>query len=182
MEQMCSFVKEIRKLLTYGVCIFSVEQMKFSTKHRKNYKTLRNSQNAMSECIFCTIVKGELPAYKLYEDDDIVSFLDIFPIHPGHALVIPKKHSVDMFDTDEELIGKMMMVAKKMAPSVMKGTKADGINIGMNNREAAGQEVFHAHIHIIPRYLEDGLKSWRKNLFKNDKHKEEVFIAIKNCL
>ena len=133
----------------------------------------------MTECIFCKIAKGELDAFRLYEDDEVVSFLDIFPIHPGHALVIPKKHSVDIFDTEEKTIGKMMMIAKRVAPAVMKGAKADGINIGMNNREAAGQEVPHAHIHVIPRHSQDGLKTWRKNLFKDDGHKKEVYESIK---
>ena len=133
----------------------------------------------MTECIFCKIAKGELDAFRLYEDDEVVSFLDIFPIHPGHALVIPKKHSVDIFDTEEKTIGKMMMIAKRVAPAVMKGAKADGINIGMNNREAAGQEVPHAHIHVIPRHSQDGLKTWSKNLFKDDGHKKEVYESIK---
>lgn len=134
------------------------------------------------ECIFCKIVKGEIPSYKLYEDDSIISFLDIFPIHPGHALVVPKKHSVDIFDTDEETLRQMISAAKKIAPAVMKGAGADGINLGMNNREAAGQEVPHAHIHVIPRYAEDGLKNWSKNLFKDDKHKAELYEAIKKAL
>ena len=136
----------------------------------------------MTECIFCKIVSGSLQAYKLYEDDSVLSFLDIFPIHPGHALVIPKKHSEDVFDTDEETIQKMASVAKKVAPGIMSGTKAEGINIGMNNKEAAGQEVFHAHIHVIPRYSEDGLKNWKKNLFKDDSQKEAVWKAIKKEL
>ena len=134
------------------------------------------------ECIFCKIVKGEIPAYKIYEDGSIVSFLDIFPIHPGHALVVPKKHSVDIFDTDEETMGKMMKVAKKLSPAVMKGAKADGINIGMNNKAPAGQEVMHAHIHVIPRYSADGLKTWRKNFYKDDRHKEELCEAVKKEL
>ncbi|MAG15887.1 HIT family protein [Candidatus Woesearchaeota archaeon] len=134
------------------------------------------------DCIFCKIIEGEVPAYKLYEDELVVSFLDIFPIHPGHALVVPKKHTVDIFDTDEETIKQMMAVAKKLALPVMNGTKAQGINIGMNNKPAAGQEVFHAHMHIIPRYSDDGLKTWSKNLFKDDKHKQELYEVIKKAL
>ena len=133
-------------------------------------------------CIFCKIVKGELPAYKIYEDENTISFLDIFPIHPGHALVVPKKHSVDIFDTDEETMKQMIAVAKKIAPAVMKGANADAINIGMNNREASGQEVPHAHMHVIPRYSADGLKTWGKNLYKNDRHKKELCEAIKKEL
>ena len=136
----------------------------------------------MTDCIFCKIVKGEVPAYKIYEDDNIVSFLDIFPIHPGHVLVVPKKHTVDIFDTDEETMQKMITVAKKLAPAVRKGAKADAINIGMNNGPDAGQEVPHVHMHIIPRYKDDGLKTWSKNLYKDDKHKEELYEAIKREL
>ena len=134
------------------------------------------------DCIFCKIISGKIPAYKLYEDDAVISFLDIFPIHPGHALVVPKKHSVDIFDTDEETMKQMIAVAKKLSPSVMEGTKADGINIGMNNKPSAGQEVMHAHMHIIPRYKDDKLKTWAKNLFKDDKHKKGLYEAIKKAL
>lgn len=134
------------------------------------------------DCIFCRIVKGELPCYKLYEDDAIVSFLDIFPIHPGHALVVPKKHSVDIFDTDENTMKRMISVAKNLSPAVMKAAKADAINIGMNNGEAAGQEVPHAHMHIVPRYKGDGLKAWGKSLFKDDAQKKAVCEAIKKEL
>lgn len=136
----------------------------------------------MGECIFCKIAKGELPCYKLYEDDNTMALLDIFPVHPGHALVMPKKHTTDIFDTDEETARQMIAAAKKIAPAVMKATKADGINIGMNNREAAGQEVFHAHLHVIPRYKDDGLKAWHKNLFKDEKQKQEVHEAVKREL
>lgn len=136
----------------------------------------------MPDCLFCKIVKGELPCYKLYEDEAIISFLDIFPIHPGHALVVPKKHSADIFDTDEATMMRMIAVAKKLSPAVMKGARADAINIGMNNKEASGQEVMHAHIHIIPRYNADGLKTWGKNLFRDDRHKQEMCEAIKKEL
>ncbi len=136
----------------------------------------------MPDCIFCRIVKGELPCYKLYEDDVVVSFLDIFPIKPGHALVVPKRHSADIFDTEEATMKRMIAAAKRLAPAVMKAAKADAINIGMNNREAAGQEVPHAHLHVIPRYRGDGLKSWGKSLFKDDAQKKEMCEAIRKEL
>ncbi len=136
----------------------------------------------MPDCIFCMIVKGELPCYKIYEDDAVISFLDIFPIHPGHALVVPKRHSADIFDTDESTMKQMIAVAKKIAPAVMKAARADAINLGMNNGEAAGQEVPHAHLHIIPRYKEDGLKTWGKSLFKDDAEKKAMCEAIKKGL
>ena len=131
------------------------------------------------ECIFCKIAAGEIPAYVVYEDGKTMAFLDIFPVHPGHVLVIPKRHSVDVFDTDEETMKSMIAVAKKLCPAVLKGTGADGINLGMNNRPAAGQEVMHAHLHVIPRYKDDGLKWWRKNPFKSDGQKKQVCDNIK---
>lgn len=134
------------------------------------------------ECLFCKIATGGMSAYKVYEAPEVIAFLDIFPIHPGHVLVVPKKHSVDVFDTEENTMKQMIAVAKKISPAVMKGAGADGINLGMNNKPAAGQEVMHAHIHVIPRYKDDGLKNWSKNLFKDDKHKKEFCDKIKKEL
>ena len=134
------------------------------------------------ECIFCKIATGGMPAYTVYEDAEVLAFLDIFPIHPGHVLVVPKKHSVDVFDTEENTMKQMIAVAKKISPAVMKGAGADGINFGMNNKPAAGQEVMHAHIHVIPRYKDDGLRNWSKNLFNDDKHKQEFCDKIRKEL
>ncbi len=136
----------------------------------------------MSDCLFCKIIEGKLPCFKLYEDNVVIAFLDIFPVHPGHVLVVPKKHSVDIFDTDESTLKQMIGVAKKIAPAVLKGAKAAGINLGMNNKPAAGQEVPHAHLHVIPRYEEDGLKNWGKNLFKDDAHKNKTYEDIKKLI
>ena len=134
------------------------------------------------DCTFCKIAEGKIPACVIYDDSKIMAFLDIFPIRPGHALVIPKKHSLDVFDTDEEIMVLMAAVAKKISPAVMEGMGADGINIGMNNRVAAGQEIMHAHIHVIPRFKDDGLKAWSKDLFRDDKHKQEVYGKIRDCV
>lgn len=135
-----------------------------------------------TDCIFCKIIEGGLPSYKVYEDNSVVAFLDIFPIHPGHVLVVPKKHSVDIFDTPGEELHRVMDVAKKLAPAVMKAMKADAINIGMNNKPAAGQVVMHIHVHIIPRFRDDGLKTWPQKPYNNDKEKEMAAAGIKNYL
>lgn len=114
----------------------------------------------MTDCIFCKIIKGEIPCEKVYENDKIFAFLDIKPISKGHTLVVPKDHYLDIFDTPEDVLSDLLVKAKKVAKAVMNATKADGINIGMNNKPAAGQVIFHTHLHIIPRFSNDGLKHW----------------------
>ena len=115
----------------------------------------------MENCIFCKIVKEEIPAHKVYEDEDVLAFLDIAPVNVGHSLVIPKKHFIDIHETPSNIMGKIMEVAKKISTAIKAGVGADGINIHMNNEEAAFQVVFHAHVHVIPRFLGDGFKEWQ---------------------
>ncbi|MFO8016859.1 MAG: HIT family protein [Candidatus Woesearchaeota archaeon] len=112
------------------------------------------------DCIFCKIINGEIPSSKLYEDDLVYAFLDIQPVNRGHTLIIPKEHHKDLLETPEETIDAMFRAVKKVAPAVIRGVNADGFNLGMNNKEAAGQVVFHAHLHIVPRFKDDGLKLW----------------------
>ncbi len=114
----------------------------------------------MHDCIFCKIIKGEIPSSKLYEDDKVYAFLDIQPVNKGHTLIIPKEHYNDLLETPDETVDAMFRAVKKVAPAVMKGVNADGFNLGMNNKAAAGQVVFHAHLHIVPRFRDDGLKLW----------------------
>ncbi len=111
----------------------------------------------MSDCIFCKIVRGELPATKVYEDADTFAFLTIQPTNTGHTLVIPKVHAANVFEATPELWGKVQETVRKVASAVEKGVAADGVNINSNNREHAGQQVDHIHIHIIPRFKNDGL-------------------------
>jgi len=114
----------------------------------------------MTECIFCKIVKGEIPSEKVYEDDTVYAFLDIAPINKGHTLVIPKQHYEKFLETDNPALADLTTKTKKIAKAVKKAVRADGINIGINNDKAAGQLVFHTHFHIIPRFDNDGLKTW----------------------
>ena len=121
-------------------------------------------------CIFCKIVSGEIPSYKVYEDEDMLAFLDINPVTKGHTVVIPKKHYDDILDCDLDVYQKMMVNIKKLAKIIMERTNAKGINIITNCKEAAGQEVKHFHVHIIPRYDEtDGYKAvFEKKVFDLD--------------
>ena len=114
----------------------------------------------MKDCIFCKIVKGELPSLKVYEDKDVLAFLDIMAVNKGHTLVIPKKHYYNIEDTPEELVAKVMAAVKKVAPAVKKAADTDGFVVMQCNGETGGQVIPHLHFHIIPRLKDDGLKSW----------------------
>lgn len=109
------------------------------------------------DCIFCKIIKGEIPSFTVYEDEDFKVILDRFPAAPGHVLIIPKVHYSDMFELSEEAAAKLYPLAKKIAERVKEVTGSEGINIVQNNGEAAGQSVYHFHLHIIPRKMGDGI-------------------------
>lgn len=114
----------------------------------------------MMDCIFCKIVKGEIPCTKVAENDDFLAFLDIQPITEGHTLVVPKHHFRDFSEFPENLGNAYVRFVKQTMALLQRGLAPDGINIGMNNGAAAGQAVFHQHTHLIPRRKNDGLKSW----------------------
>ncbi|MBI2475789.1 MAG: HIT family protein [Candidatus Taylorbacteria bacterium] len=132
-------------------------------------------------CVFCKVISGELPSSKVYEDEEVFAFLDIKPVNPGHALVIPKKHFESIHDTPDELVAKMSVIAKKIAGVIEQKLGAKGVNIGMNNGVAAGQIVFHAHIHIMPRYGTDSFKLWAGKEYKMGE-RESVAEKIKSGL
>ncbi len=104
------------------------------------------------ECIFCKIVKGEIPSYKLYEDDTVLAFLDINPYNPGHTLIVPKKHTLDITTIDNEELMHIMDVAKKMAKLLTEKLNCEGYTLIQNNGFV--QEVKHFHLHVIPKYKE----------------------------
>jgi histidine triad (HIT) family protein len=112
------------------------------------------------DCIFCRIIKGEIPSSKIFENEKVFAFLDIGPITKGHTLVVPKAHSENIFDIPEEDLCEVMKAAKKLSSAVKEATGSGGIVVGINNGKVAGQEVPHAHVHIIPRKEGDGLKHW----------------------
>lgn len=120
------------------------------------------------DCLFCKIIRGEIPSAKVYEDKHSFAFLDINPVNPGHTLFVPKKHFTNLYETPDETLKEITPTIKKLAVAVKKAVSADGINIGMNNDSAAGQLIFHAHFHIIPRHAEDGFRHWRgKRAYKD---------------
>ena len=107
-------------------------------------------------CIFCKIANGEIPSTTLYEDEDFRVILDMGPATRGHALLLPKEHYANLFELDDELAAKALVTAKKVAARMKDALGADGFNLVQNNGEAAGQTVFHFHMHLIPRYENDG--------------------------
>ncbi len=133
----------------------------------------------MENCIFCKIASGEIPATTLYEDQDFRVILDLGPASKGHALILPKEHYANIYEIPEELAGKAMILAKKMANVLTRALKCDGFNIVQNNGEPAGQTVFHFHMHLIPRYEGDqvGLTWNPGNLTEEDK--EEILSKVK---
>ncbi len=115
----------------------------------------------MSDCLFCKIVAGEISCAKVYEDDTVLAFLDIYPTNIGHTLVIPKVHHTNLYDTPDETLAHTMTVVKKLSIAIKTALGANGINIEMNNDASAGQIIFHTHIHIVPRFEGDGFKHWK---------------------
>lgn len=134
------------------------------------------------DCIFCKILKGEIPSAKVYEDDNVYAFLDIGPVNKGHALVIPKEHHETVMDMPDELLCSLAVAAKKTCSAVMEATSADGVNLQMSNYKAAGQLVPHAHFHVIPRFEGDGFKHWAQGKYEEgemDQYKEKIAKLFK---
>ena len=113
-----------------------------------------------ASCIFCKIVKKQAPASIIYEDETVIVFLDKRPLNEGHTLVIPKKHYVDIFGIPENQLSQVHKVAQQVSLAVKKATKADGISIIQQNGKAAAQDIFHLHVHVVPRFEGQKLPSF----------------------
>jgi histidine triad (HIT) family protein len=110
----------------------------------------------MEECLFCKIIRGEIPSEKIYEDEKTIAFLDINPRNPGHTLVVPKKHHKTIIEMSEKEASDLFVIVRKMAIAVKEGMQADGISISQSNDIAAGQIIPHVHFHVIPRFNTEG--------------------------
>ena len=111
-----------------------------------------------NDCIFCAIAAGEIPCFKIYEDDETLAYLDINPFSEGHALVIPKRHAADISEIGEDALAALVLRVKKVATHLKEALPCDGFNILQNNGAAAGQTVRHIHFHIVPRRNGDALE------------------------
>ncbi|MDO5136740.1 MAG: HIT family protein [Eubacteriales bacterium] len=132
----------------------------------------------MENCIFCKIANGEIPSATLYEDEDFRVILDLNPVSRGHALILPKAHAKNIYELPEELAGKAMVTAKKMAERMTKALGCEGFNILQNNGELAGQTVFHFHMHLIPRYKGDHVGLTWNGSSLQEADKEEILRKI----
>ena len=129
-----------------------------------------------NNCIFCAIAAGEIPSFKVYEDDLVLAYLDINPFSKGHTLVIPKAHTEGLLDTDDTTLAAVIARVKKVAAHVKAMLGCDGFNILQNNGEAAGQTVKHVHFHIVPRWTGDPLA------FENAKGDMDALKALADRL
>ncbi|MCI5511344.1 MAG: HIT family protein [Oliverpabstia sp.] len=136
----------------------------------------------MENCIFCKIAAGEIPSATLYEDEDFRVILDLGPASKGHALILPKQHYANLYELPDELAEKVIRLAKKMVIAMTKALQCDGFNVVQNNGEAAGQTVFHFHMHLIPRYKDDHAGvTWTPGKL-TDEVRDEVLAKVRACL
>jgi len=113
--------------------------------------------NQTNDCIFCKLLSGKMEVSMIYQYDCCSAFMDIQPVNPGHTLVIPNRHASNLAELDEEEGAQMFRVAQRLAAALRKsGVKCEGVNVFLADGEPAGQEVFHAHLHVLPRYMGDG--------------------------
>ena len=134
------------------------------------------------DCVFCKIISGELPSNKIYENSEVLVFLDISPINLGHSLVVPKKHFDNIYETPAEILAHMITAAKIGSMAIKSKMKAEGINVTMNNDSVAGQIIFHSHMHIIPRFQNDGLGMWKSKIQYKEGEGREVAERIIGAL
>lgn len=132
----------------------------------------------MDNCIFCKIASGEIPSNTLYEDEGFRVILDNGPATKGHALVLPKEHYANLFEIPEDVLAKAAVVAKRVAGTMKDKLSCDGLNLVQNNGETAGQTVMHFHLHIIPRYRDDG----QSILWKPTSPTSEELAAIRDTI
>ena len=129
------------------------------------------------DCVFCKVVKGELPAYKVYEDEKTLAFLDIYPVYKGHTLVVPKVHTENISDISESDLAAVAATSKKVAKLLKEKLNCDGVNLVQSNGKAASQVIMHFHMHVVPRFINDGLNLWahgEKPSFDLKKIHEEI--------
>lgn len=134
------------------------------------------------QCTFCQIIRKEKQAYFVYEDEHCAAFLDAYPVNEGHTLVVPKKHYEDIYDIPEDILAQIMKVGKKLAMDYREIFHSIGLNMIQSNGTAAKQTVFHFHLHIIPRYHNDGLALFRHHFARTDHNLETTYQKIRSFL
>ncbi len=135
-----------------------------------------------ADCVFCKIVRKEVPASIVYEEASVLAFLDIHPLNKGHTLIIPKAHYETIFDIPEGVLAEVFKVTKIVAMAIKKSVKADGISIIQQNGRAANQEIFHLHVHAIPKFEGQKLTRFISANFASRDKLDQVAIQIKKEL
>lgn len=136
-----------------------------------------------TKCIFCSIIKDELGAIRVFENSDFIAFMDKYPINRGHALVLPKNHHESIFTMSDDEVGKLFSTVSFLSKGIMKALDAKGLNIGQNNGKAANQIVPHVHVHIIPRYSYDSPNGrWPSRNLISDEELEKIAEKIRSSL
>jgi histidine triad (HIT) family protein len=134
----------------------------------------------MDHCIFCKIVRGDIPCSKIYEDELVFAFLDISPICKGHCLVIPKEHYQSISTVPENVAGRMTHIAGRIGISFKRALDVDGFNFHLSDGACAGQVVMHAHMHVVPRHPEDAFHwNWRQLSYESNAEKDDFLQKIK---
>lgn len=134
--------------------------------------------NAVDDCLFCKIVAGKIPCAKVYEDDDVLAFLDINPVAEGHTLVVLKEHYPTLLETPPAKGEVLLRALRLVGGAVLKATQAGGFNCVQNNFSCAGQMIFHSHWHIIPRFEDDGLPVWPGGQYADSEVMQQLAKAI----
>jgi histidine triad (HIT) family protein len=136
-----------------------------------------------TDCIFCKIVAGEIPSTRVYEDDEVLAFMDIGPLVKGHTLVIPRAHHDPLIATPEPLLARLIGVVRRVAAAQVKGLGAEGVNVTQANGACAGQVVPHIHFHVIPRYRDDGYSfNWKAGRYDSPEEMDGVADRIRGAL
>ena len=133
-------------------------------------------------CIFCKLANGDIPTATVYEDEYLRAIMDAAPANKGHIIILPKSHAANIYELEDEYVSRAFVLAKKLAVTLKKLTGCDGVNILQNNGEAAGQTVFHFHVHVIPRFKDDDCTIVWKPTSYEDGEASEVAKKIAELL
>ncbi len=134
------------------------------------------------DCVFCKIIAGAIPTNVVYENEHTLAFLDIRPSNKGHMLVVPREHYADIFDIPGDVLCALARTGKRIAGALKKAVQTKGINLIMNNGAVAGQIIFHAHLHVLPRFQGDEVFAEPKRVSYDDGEYERIAEKIKNAL
>lgn len=134
------------------------------------------------DCLFCRLIRGELPCAAVFESEHVFAFLDINPVNKGHVLVIPRKHAETMFDVPSGDGSVLLEAIQRIGRAVMRATGAQGLNVMQNNYKAAGQEVGHVHWHLIPRHTDDGHIPWTSGQYADEGEMRTLADAVRQYL